>query len=823
MNNENVNFVEFIKKYNIKIPIIQRDYVQGKDEYIRENFVEDIFDSLQTSEKLNLEFIYGSTYKDDNNNEIFEPIDGQQRLTTLYLVTLFLALKENEKSEIEKIKGITYEVRNSSKEFCDELKTKLTYIPKNVKIKEYIINQKWYDEDWKNDQTIESMLEMLQTIQDKYDKMPQEELYYNKLEKYINFKFINTQDQELDENTYIKLNARGIKLSVYEKYKASFLEYDKFRDIYSKKIDNTWNEWIWKKINIDDYRKDNSIFDNAFVGIFRAILTNEYANQHRIINYKTDSANEILNDLINKESIEFSRFKKLMDNDMEEILLNIGKIFDFFINTNIENSKGKLAKYIDSNELVNKQLINVKNKIQDENKKVSKSENNRLKGNKERCEFYAICLYAIQNYNNEFNEENYYQWTRIARNLIPRVISSNAEYTIIINNLFKLFNLIKKSENYLLTFSNLNIEILDDDTVTDIIFKQKTQAEILKAKTMLINKEWKKLIEENDENKFLAGETNFLLEFCGIIRKIKNEEIYDAESCLKKYREYTMIKNIIFPKDEEKICEDLDKSFENGDDTFDNTHKILTRALLAISEWNKDRMCGLDEEEKEMINQENGYLIKMNNLHYTFLCNSDDRDYSWRNIFKEENRTNCLYFKILMNDMIKEKVDTKQKMINRLNQIIKNSNVQNWKKYFIDSDEIYCLMNNRLNLIKIESFEKNKYNIFLLKGKADSSKSLPLFFIALDEKSKKYNLDITSKGVPLKEAYTTGLWYNLETKKKIDRINDKECLICMKRDKSTGNISYNKNISNLDEIEKQEVNKMLSEIEQEFKIEFLEV
>ena len=240
-------------------------------------------------------------------------------------------------------------------------------------------------------------------------------------------------------------------------------------------------------------------------------MTNEYANQHRIINYKTDSANEILNDLINKESIEFSRFKKLMDNDMEEILLNIGKIFDFFINTNIENSKGKLAKYIDSNELVNKQLINVKNKIQDENKKVSKSENNRLKGNKERCEFYAICLYAIQNYNNEFNEENYYQWTRIARNLIPRVISSNAEYTIIINNLFKLFNLIKESENYLLTFSNLNIEILDDDTVTDIIFKQKTQAEILKAKTMLINKEWKKLIEENDENKFLAGETNFLI------------------------------------------------------------------------------------------------------------------------------------------------------------------------------------------------------------------------------------------------------------------------------------------------------------------------
>ena len=129
MNNEDMNFVKFIKKYDIKIPIIQRDYVQGRKnaEDIRENFVEAIFDSLQSCEELNLEFIYGNIYKDNDGNEIFEPIDGQQRLTTLYLVTLFLALREKNISELKELqkRSFSYEVRNSSKEFCSELKNNL--------------------------------------------------------------------------------------------------------------------------------------------------------------------------------------------------------------------------------------------------------------------------------------------------------------------------------------------------------------------------------------------------------------------------------------------------------------------------------------------------------------------------------------------------------------------------------------------------------------------------------------------------------------------------------------------------------------------------
>ena len=62
---------------------------------------------------------------------------------------------------------------------------------------------------------------------------------------------------------------------------------------------------------------------------------------------------------------------------------------------------------------------------------------------------------------------------------------------------------------------------------------------------------------------------------------------------------------------------------------------------------------------------------------------------------------------------------------------------------------------------------------------------------------------------------------NLDEKKIIDEINDKECLISMSRDETTSIVSYYKDISNLNEEEKQNVDEILKEIEEEFQIEFL--
>ena len=117
-----MNFQELLNNYNIKIPIIQRDYAQGRNddkaENIRNKFLEHIFEALKNNKELHLDFIYGSvtqTKKDEKDIKIFTPLDGQQRLTTLFLLHWYFG-------ESEKIlKNFSYETRASSREFCEKL------------------------------------------------------------------------------------------------------------------------------------------------------------------------------------------------------------------------------------------------------------------------------------------------------------------------------------------------------------------------------------------------------------------------------------------------------------------------------------------------------------------------------------------------------------------------------------------------------------------------------------------------------------------------------------------------------------------------------
>ena len=71
------------------VPIIQRDYAQGRNEGSQKALCEDIRNDLVTNlskalineEKYLLNYIYGAKI-----SNIFYPIDGQQRLTTLFLL-----------------------------------------------------------------------------------------------------------------------------------------------------------------------------------------------------------------------------------------------------------------------------------------------------------------------------------------------------------------------------------------------------------------------------------------------------------------------------------------------------------------------------------------------------------------------------------------------------------------------------------------------------------------------------------------------------------------------------------------------------------------
>src|SRR5690606_8767634 len=112
------------------------------------------------------DFVYGSV-----KNKILQPLDGQQRLTTLFLLHWFVAVKENKlDDELKKLlTKFTYETRTSSREFCNDLINKgidfnklletdfydeEKYKPKNNELSKSIINSSWFFLSWKRDPTI---------------------------------------------------------------------------------------------------------------------------------------------------------------------------------------------------------------------------------------------------------------------------------------------------------------------------------------------------------------------------------------------------------------------------------------------------------------------------------------------------------------------------------------------------------------------------------------------------------------------------------------------------------------------------------------------
>jgi uncharacterized protein with ParB-like and HNH nuclease domain len=85
---------EQIKISKIVIPIIQRDYAQGRMDpdikRVRERFLDALYKAI-VDKPITLDFVYGNIDSDG----ILTPLDGQQRLTTLFL--LYEALSSGSK------------------------------------------------------------------------------------------------------------------------------------------------------------------------------------------------------------------------------------------------------------------------------------------------------------------------------------------------------------------------------------------------------------------------------------------------------------------------------------------------------------------------------------------------------------------------------------------------------------------------------------------------------------------------------------------------------------------------------------------------------
>ena len=260
-NTSNLKDVLSDKKLKISIPIIQRDYAQGRKDAatIRDKFLHEIFNRLDNDENLFLDFVYGNIEGDK-----FIPIDGQQRLTTLFLLHLYFAKKE--RKDCEYLKGFTYETRSSSREFCEKLVDAVIDFSKD-EISADIKNYSWFMPFWENDPTVKSMLVMLDSIHDKFKNSN----FYDRLEN-IKFSFLELKEFGLTDDLYIKMNARGKPLSEFENFKAEF-EKELSQDIKAK-LDNEWLDLFWGLKDSDKKSIDLSSVDKRYMAFFKGVASN---------------------------------------------------------------------------------------------------------------------------------------------------------------------------------------------------------------------------------------------------------------------------------------------------------------------------------------------------------------------------------------------------------------------------------------------------------------------------------------------------------------------------------------------------------------------
>lgn len=257
---------EPIKLSKIVVPIIQRDYAQGRRSSdivrVRERFLDALHDAIEGDE-ITLDFVYG----DISSSGVMTPLDGQQRLTTLFLLHWYAAKKEGiEDKEYSFLNGFSYETRYSARDFCSFLiKHNPTF---TTKLSEEIIDQAWFPLDWNQDPTIAAMLVMIDGIDEKFADVTG--LWEKLKEGAIKFYFLPIKDMGLTDELYIKMNSRGKPLTLFEHFKAelehelSKVDKEVAKRIISK-IDLDWTDMLWK------YRGDDNLIDDEFLRYFHFI------------------------------------------------------------------------------------------------------------------------------------------------------------------------------------------------------------------------------------------------------------------------------------------------------------------------------------------------------------------------------------------------------------------------------------------------------------------------------------------------------------------------------------------------------------------------
>ena len=295
---------EAVQLKKIIIPIIQRDYAQGRKgsdvTRVRGRFLESLYKAV-TEKPITLDFVYGEI----DNNRTLIPLDGQQRLTTLFLLHWYIARREGvSEDKLAFLTKFSYATRYSAREFCKRLVSP-DYQPdfNRFKLSEEITDQNWMPLDWENDSTISAMLRMIDYIHVMFNNSCNN--LWPRLEAgCISFYFLPIKQLGATDDLYIKMNSRGKPLTEFENVKAEWeasiraispsimpqQDAEQLQHRIEQKMDLDWTDLLWPYRNGQTGSSADDVVDDKFIRYLR-FLTD-------IIYYKDEELKKNSSDIL---------------------------------------------------------------------------------------------------------------------------------------------------------------------------------------------------------------------------------------------------------------------------------------------------------------------------------------------------------------------------------------------------------------------------------------------------------------------------------------------------------------------------------------------
>jgi hypothetical protein len=669
----------------IEIPMIQRDFAQGRPDQkeLRVNFVENLHRALQvdtSADPLDLDFVYGRWRASDKT---LEPLDGQQRLTTLFLLHWYLANCDGGiddfRSWMSSDSGacFSYRTRESAKEFFDALVDASFELDKLLAqsrgLSDWVTDQPWFVRSWRYDPTVSGCLTMLDAIHEEfrggngaYRRLVAED------EPPIVFRLLLLEKFDLSDDLYIKMNARGKALTSFEVFKAQLEEFigDAFGDepcphatdrtwrkYVSQQFDTEWTDFMWR------YRNEENEIDSRFMHLIRAVAVIECVEaddegqdselEHQL-KQLLDIPEPSLTDYEDVGCLSKSFVERLVD------------LFNTLAAAPDLRDEGFLesADYVDESALFEKILAD--------------------KGSSrggvtfvDWVKFYAYCSFLLQ-YDGDLETDNceqiFSEWMRVIRNL-----AENSE--------------IDRADRFARALSGVQT-IVENGTTPEILHfvadggiesgfsERQLEEEQLKAQLLLRESGWRELIEKAETHSYFRGYIGFLLRFSGVFQRWQEKgDCQWPEDDDEQFREE-------FSKWFRRTCAVFPPSSE-GLESFPDY--LWERALLATGDY-------LLERRQNM----------------SFVRDSD-RDVSWKRLLRADTQTPNAEGKRDIVRSVLERVDPND-VTSSLQQIIDEGVQDNadddsatWRRLFVAEPRLLDYCNKRMI-----RFDRGNESVFLL-------------------------------------------------------------------------------------------------------------